>query len=190
MYLGGNIQILASLAKIWFSGGRSVTCPKIETMRKEAIRERLWKETSGHCVYCGHPVSPEEMEIDHIVPRSIGGGGEYLNKVCACHGCNASKGSLLLEEYIERMDGRKRRCYKNRIDSLVVQGRMSDLKAEMLYPLPEEDDFAEAREVAGVFLRLTEWQVRRVLADILIGRGASMKKDYGRKEEKQYGGYD
>lgn len=171
----------------------ALSCRK-KDMKRDSMRERLWEETSGHCVYCGHPVTLGEMEVDHIVPKSIGGGGEYLNKVCCCPRCNDEKADLLVEDYLlEKMSDRKRHCYKNRLDTLVGQGRMSELKATMLYPLMEAEDRQMppgfVQSLAKELFRLTEWQARRVLADILIGRAASMENDYGRKEEKQHDGY-
>lgn len=145
--------------------------------REKTTRERLWEETSGHCVYCGHPVSLEQMEVDHIVPRSLGGDNSFDNKVCACPQCNAAKGNLLVEDYLEKaMSQKKLRHYRNRLDTLVEQFKISEEKAELLYPVEEEPSP----------FGLTEWQTRCMLADILIGNLSAIMKYYGRQEEKQY----
>ena len=68
--------------------------------REKTFRERLWEEATGHCIYCGKPVSLEEMEADHIVPLCQGGDNSYENKVCSCPCCNARKAGLDLEEFL------------------------------------------------------------------------------------------
>jgi 5-methylcytosine-specific restriction endonuclease McrA len=40
------------------------------------------------CVYC----AGAGTTVDHILPRSRGGGNTWLNTVAACHGCNQRKG--------------------------------------------------------------------------------------------------
>lgn len=105
------------------------------------LRARLWEEADGHCIYCGHPVSPEEMEADHIFPRSMGGADQYGNMVCCCHACNSRKANTPLEEYlIDSMSESKLRKYKNRLDTLVRQGRLSEDKADKLYPVMWPED--------------------------------------------------
>ncbi|GIJ45943.1 HNH endonuclease [Virgisporangium aliadipatigenens] len=40
------------------------------------------------CAYCGR----EADTIDHVLPRSRGGGNTWLNTVAACYACNQRKG--------------------------------------------------------------------------------------------------
>ncbi|GLY92771.1 HNH endonuclease [Actinoplanes sp. NBRC 103695] len=40
------------------------------------------------CAYCGRTATT----IDHVLPRSRGGGNSWLNTVAACGGCNQRKG--------------------------------------------------------------------------------------------------
>jgi 5-methylcytosine-specific restriction endonuclease McrA len=40
------------------------------------------------CAYCGGPAST----VDHVLPRSRGGGNTWLNTVAACGRCNQRKG--------------------------------------------------------------------------------------------------
>lgn len=130
--------------------------------QKERTRARLWEEADGHCIYCGHPVSLEEMEVDHIEARSMGGGDEYRNKVCCCHDCNSSKGNTPLEEYlIDRFSERKLRKYRNRLDTLVRQGRMTEAKADALFPVMGLDDDWDGdweEEDRKDKIQLTVWQ--------------------------------
>ena len=51
---------------------------------------------SQSCVYCG---SPEDIEIDHIVPLSRGGTNDLDNLAPACRPCNRSKFNRLPDEW-------------------------------------------------------------------------------------------
>ena len=106
--------------------------------REKSQRERLLEETAGACVYCGHPLTVETMETDHIVPRSKGGSGDYSNKVCACGACNARKADQDIRGFLAGFSARRRRRYENRLDSLVEQGRMSVEKRGLLSDWREE----------------------------------------------------
>lgn len=48
------------------------------------------------CQYCG--TKRGEMTLDHVVPRSRGGGWTWENLVTACQKCNARKGDRSLSE--------------------------------------------------------------------------------------------
>jgi 5-methylcytosine-specific restriction endonuclease McrA len=57
-------------------------------------RRALVARDAGRCQYCGSHGST----IDHVVPRSRGGGHEWSNVVLACQPCNHRKGDRLLTE--------------------------------------------------------------------------------------------
>jgi hypothetical protein len=55
-----------------------------------SIREYLRdKERDRVCIYCG---SLEDLSIDHLIARNLGGQDIGDNAVLACRSCNASKG--------------------------------------------------------------------------------------------------
>ena len=103
--------------------------------RQNNIRERLLQESAGCCIYCGHPLTVETMETDHIVPRSKGGSGDYSNKVCACPRCNAAKADMDVRDFIDAMPLKKQRAYENRLMSLFEQGKLSAEKWDLLEPI-------------------------------------------------------
>jgi len=55
-------------------------------------RRNIFARDRNRCQYCGrhHPTS--ELSLDHVVPRSQGGGSTWANLVCCCVACNARKG--------------------------------------------------------------------------------------------------
>jgi 5-methylcytosine-specific restriction endonuclease McrA len=54
-------------------------------------RRNLFKRDRFTCQYCGAQPGPEELTIDHVVPRSRGGVSSWENCVLACVACNARK---------------------------------------------------------------------------------------------------
>ena len=51
----------------------------------------IWDRDGGRCQYSGRKLLPSEANIDHIVPRSRGGGDEWENCVLADRAVNARK---------------------------------------------------------------------------------------------------
>ena len=55
-------------------------------------RRNLFARDRNQCQYCGRHYPTSELSIDHVRPRSAGGGDDWENLVCACIRCNARKG--------------------------------------------------------------------------------------------------
>lgn len=45
------------------------------------------------CVKCGKNYRKGDMDIDHIIPKSLGGDNSRMNLQCICKHCNRSKGA-------------------------------------------------------------------------------------------------
>ena len=58
----------------------------------ESVRIIVWKRDSGKCVRCG---SRKNLEYDHIIPISKGGGNTARNIELLCEQCNRSKGAKI-----------------------------------------------------------------------------------------------
>jgi hypothetical protein len=50
------------------------------------------------CAYCGQRFSERELQCEHIVPESRGGGWTWMNLVSACGPCNGRKADRTPEE--------------------------------------------------------------------------------------------
>lgn len=61
-------------------------------------RKNLYRRDGYSCQYCGRHRPPEELSIDHVVPRSRGGKTSWENCVLACVGCNTRKANKSLKE--------------------------------------------------------------------------------------------
>jgi 5-methylcytosine-specific restriction endonuclease McrA len=55
-------------------------------------RRNLMFRDAHQCQYCGKRPPLRELNIDHVVPRSRGGGDTWENLVTACRVCNLRKG--------------------------------------------------------------------------------------------------
>jgi 5-methylcytosine-specific restriction endonuclease McrA len=57
----------------------------------------LWRD-KNQCQYCGVIEAPNDMTIDHVIPRSRGGGNTWSNLVTCCKKCNQKKRDRTPEE--------------------------------------------------------------------------------------------
>ncbi len=55
-------------------------------------RRNIFARDNNQCQYCGRKVPTSELSLDHVTPRSQGGGTTWENIVCACVDCNVRKG--------------------------------------------------------------------------------------------------
>ncbi len=55
-------------------------------------RRNLCRRDHHRCQYCGRRQGPDQMTIDHVLPRSQGGSTGWSNCVLACTPCNRKKG--------------------------------------------------------------------------------------------------
>lgn len=83
-----------------------ISVPQRTDVKKEApsldVKERLYKDQSGECVGCGTEYQQKDFEIDHIKPKSKGGGDYYDNYQLLCGHCNRTKGNRPMEYLIQK----------------------------------------------------------------------------------------
>lgn len=112
---------------------------------------RLWEESGHTCFYCGQPVgaveflSGFEVEVEHVVPKSLLFDDSQSNKVCACRKCNQeknnrtgydfakSKGDVFFDAYCKRVD----EAYRGHLISKTKRDRLMTPQNEI------PDDFIE-----------------------------------------------
>jgi site-specific DNA-methyltransferase (adenine-specific) len=69
---------------------------KIEE-KSASVKERLYGQQKGLCNACGIEFGIRNLEIDHIIPQSKGGGNYYENYQLLCGSCNKIKGDRPME---------------------------------------------------------------------------------------------
>ena len=62
-------------------------------------KPNLFKRDNYTCLYCNTKLTAKELTIDHIVPRSRGGGDTWENWATACKKCNGEKSDLDVLEW-------------------------------------------------------------------------------------------
>jgi site-specific DNA-methyltransferase (adenine-specific) len=63
----------------------------------QSVKERLYREQNGKCNGCGVEFNMQNLEIDHIIPKSKNGGDYYENYQLLCGSCNRIKGNRPME---------------------------------------------------------------------------------------------
>ena len=73
---------------------RLVTYVRIprDTHRRKITRRAVFARDEWTCQYCG---SRSNLTVDHVIPKSKGGGSNWDNIVASCAPCNRRKGDLL-----------------------------------------------------------------------------------------------
>ena len=71
---------------------RLLAYDRLPKSRVKFNRRNIFARDGNRCQYCGRRFAPNELSLDHILPRSRGGGANWSNIVCACIRCNVRKG--------------------------------------------------------------------------------------------------
>ena len=139
--------------------------------RARIQKYKLWEESQECCMYCGKMMnltqflSGSEVEVEHIIPRSILYDDSLSNKTCACRRCNQEKGNRTAKEYILSKDQATQEAYNARVQELFELHKISAAKRSRLHmtlsDIPE--DFIERH------LRLTQYISRE--AQSILAKG-------------------
>ena len=137
---------------------------------KTRIRKyMMWEEAEHRCMYCGKEISlsqcmnGDEMEVEHIIPKSILYDDSFGNKTCACRRCNKEKGNLTAREYIQSKGWEA--DYRKRLTDLLQKKSISYSKYQRLLWLKKDipTDFLERQ------LRLTQYISRQAMSILQQG---------------------
>ncbi|KKJ01357.1 HNH endonuclease [Prochlorothrix hollandica] len=97
LLLKGKAEQLEHNGKIIYAGFPLPTVIRLRHYVRVPYREipltrRNILDRDGHtCQYCG--TTGEGLTLDHVLPRSRGGGDTWENMVTACNHCNVRKGN-------------------------------------------------------------------------------------------------
>ena len=102
--LDDKVDVLADTGEWIGSATLSVAVPSVVRLRyyvkvpykrtAPLSRRAVFARDQGRCQYCGKTAE----SIDHVMPRSKGGGHSWENVVACCRRCNTFKGDRLLED--------------------------------------------------------------------------------------------
>ena len=66
------------------------------------MKHVLFGDQEGHCNLCGHPFGYKLLELDHVIPKSKGGGDHIDNRQLLCPPCNKMKGTDTMEAAVAK----------------------------------------------------------------------------------------
>lgn len=66
--------------------------------RKSLSRKSILLRDQNTCQYCHKTFPPQDMTLDHVIPRARGGESTWENLVACCRKCNNRKGHQTPEE--------------------------------------------------------------------------------------------
>ena len=132
----------------------------IPVRRIHFCRRELWKRDNLTCQYCGVRPPNDECTIDHVVPKSLGGGTSWGNCVLACYQCNSQKADRRPEDARKPRDKQRARKWRGpspmrlikepaKPDYSIIKGRVRVLDSwkhwldEMYWEAPLENDMRE-----------------------------------------------
>lgn len=86
-------------------------------MKKEK-RIEVYNKFQRHCSYCGKKIEYKDMQVDHILPKRMGGTDDMNNLNPSCRSCNHYKRAYKLEDFrdlILTLHERTRKQYINKV---------------------------------------------------------------------------
>lgn len=80
----------------------------------------IYGRDKGMCALCGKPVSFQQMTVDHVHPKVLGGGDEITNICVAHHDCNVKKNAQVPDPTFVKMIKRRTKRF---FQSVAAHGR-------------------------------------------------------------------
>ena len=70
---------------------------KMPQKEVKLTRRNVYLRDKNTCQYCGRSFKESELNLDHVLPRRLGGATTWTNIVCSCVECNLRKGEKTVE---------------------------------------------------------------------------------------------
>ena len=74
----------------------------LEDDPKAEDKRLLFDRQKHRCVYCGNQYRYDELEIEHMIPKALGGQDNIRNCQLACSSCNKAKGKMTDIQFREK----------------------------------------------------------------------------------------
>jgi 5-methylcytosine-specific restriction endonuclease McrA len=75
-----------------------VTYDRVPKRQVRFSRYNIYARDKCTCQYCDSRYPRQELNLDHVIPRSRGGTSTWENVVCSCQECNRRKGGRTPQE--------------------------------------------------------------------------------------------
>lgn len=106
--------------------------PRVRCSRRNIQKYKLYEELDaigGVCIYCGKPITlsaaltGDQVDIEHIIPRSLLFDDSMSNKTLSHQCCNREKGNQTARDYMEAKGSAEFDAYCERVDLLCKNNR-------------------------------------------------------------------
>lgn len=106
------------------------------------VRQQVYGKFDGRCAYCGKPLAPKELRVDHFIPVCDGGTDDITNLVPSCVDCNTIKGTEntdILRETVDKFQTTIKKDIRYRM--LLAYGLIHETphQIEFLYEKEEKE---------------------------------------------------
>ena len=103
-------------------------------------REKVYAMFGGRCAYCGKPITPKQMRVDHVIPIYSGGPNDISNYMPSCQDCNHIKGAEDIENLRETVTNFLRTIKKDiRYRMLLAYGLIQETPHEIEFLFEKEE---------------------------------------------------
>ena len=101
----GKVDVLHTNSKVFHTVSRELHSPSVVRLKCHVKRPRpqlklsrrsIFARDNYTCQYCGY--QGNDLTVDHVVPRRLGGPTSWDNLVCCCKKCNTKKGDKTLAQ--------------------------------------------------------------------------------------------
>jgi 5-methylcytosine-specific restriction endonuclease McrA len=107
LFLLGKVEVLEEYGREIHSVSFAIKLPSVVRLLRmvnrpnspiKFSRQNIYARDKYRCQYCGAKFPSEELNYDHIIPKSRGGKTEWTNIVTCCVQCNRKKGGRTPKE--------------------------------------------------------------------------------------------
>lgn len=91
------------------------------------LRKAIYIVHKGRCFYSGRDVSLDDMHIDHIQPRKLGGGNNINNYVLCCQELNLSKSASFSVDFLDVVTAFNKLVYVDKVVELYNELKFNNL---------------------------------------------------------------
>jgi hypothetical protein len=101
-----KVEVLSNWDGYLYWGNGKIKIPAIVRFKyyvrwvpkRGCSRAGVFRRDGNICQYCGRYFSDSNLTIDHVIPKSSGGGFDWNNVVASCFTCNFKKANKSLDK--------------------------------------------------------------------------------------------
>lgn len=94
------------------------------------FKTKVFEKFNGRCAYCGNEITVNNMTVDHIYPKSLGGSLSMFNCNPSCTRCNTLKANGTVEELREKILNSIQELKTNKHFQMVKKYKLTEIISE------------------------------------------------------------